>query len=90
MSSESRIIQKVRKNHCYQQQVQILHDLGLSFELHPPTGKGHPFLLIQNPNGGTIRHSVATTPKRRSTGNGAVNLLRRRLLQHGIDVKNIG
>lgn len=85
--SRMRIMAKVRRNHCYQQQVQLLDELGLPYELHPPTGKGHPFLLIQAPTGGTIRHSIATTPKRRNTGDEAARLLRARLEQHGIDTK---
>lgn len=57
MSSKSRLINKVRKNLCYRECARILDEIGLEWELCPPTGKGHPFLAIQT-EAGEIRGKV--------------------------------
>lgn len=67
MSGRSRLIQKVRKNQCFKECTRILEDMGLEWELRPPTGKGHPFLLIRT-EAGEIRQHIATTPATRSAG----------------------
>lgn len=83
--SRMRIITKLRKNTCFQLCTKLLDDLGLEWQVHPPTGKGHPFILIENPNGGDpIKHLVALTPKSYATGPRAVATLRRKLEAEGV------
>lgn len=80
--SRSRIIAKVRKNKCYRDYVRLLDDLGLLHELHPPTGKGHPFMLIhdpQNPDAEPVKFHVACTPRRRVASTYMVTVLRQKL-----------
>lgn len=83
--SRMRITAKLRQNHCYRECVRMLDALGLAYSVHPPTGKGHPFIEVQNPAGGDpIRQHVATTPKTHSTGNRTVTRLRRKLEAAGL------
>lgn len=78
--SRMRITAKLRQNHCYRECVRLLDALGLDYSVHPPTGKGHPFIEVRDPGGGDpIRYHVATTPKTHSTGSKAVSNLRRKL-----------
>ena len=83
--SRMRIITKLRKNTCFQLCTKLLDDLGLTWEVHPPTGKGHPFILIEHPNGGEqIKFLVAATPKSYATGPRSVGNLRRKLESAGL------
>lgn len=82
-----RIEAKVRRNHCYIEMTRILDQHGLRYELHPPAGKGHPFLAIKHPEPGRdpiIQH-VACSPKGFKTGRRALGTLRRKLREAGID-----
>ena len=84
--SRNRITAKLRKNTCFQLCTKLLDDLGLAYEVHPPTGKGHPFILIEHPDPDQdpIRHLVACTPKSYATGPRAVGTLRRKLEAAGL------
>jgi hypothetical protein len=81
--SRQRIIAKLRKNYCYAECARMLDDLGLAYDLHPPTGKGHPFLLIQHPDPeqDAIKQHVATTPHSRSSGRRTIADLRKKLIR---------
>lgn len=83
--SRQRIEAKVRKNWCFQEATRLLDRHGLAWKLYPPTGKGHPYLLIDNPNGGEpIRMHMATTPKSRGTGRATLSGLRHKLIRAGV------
>ena len=83
--SKPRIIAKLRKNHCFQLCTRLLDDIGLAYEVHSPTGKGHPFLLIEHPLGGEqIKFLVAATPKSYATGPRSLASLRRKLEAEGL------
>ena len=83
--SRMRIITKLRKNQCFQLCAKLLDDLGLAYEVHPPTGKGHPFILIEHPHSGEqIKFLVAATPKSYATGPRSVASLRRKLEAAGL------
>ena len=82
--SRNRIIAKLRKNHCFQKTCALLDEMKLRYEVCPPTGKGHPFLLIENPNGEQIRHHMACTPKSYKSGDRAVSELIKKLEAAGL------
>ena len=83
--SRMRIITKLRKNHCFQGVTRLLDSLGLRWEVHSPTGKGHPFLMVEHPHGGEdVRITLASTPAARSTGRSAVRLAKHRLREAGL------
>jgi hypothetical protein len=83
--SRMRISAKLRQNHCYNECAKLLDDLGLRWEINPPTGKGHPFFSITRPDGGEpIIQSVSCTPRSRGTGRTTLAMLRRKLKQAGI------
>ena len=83
--SRNRIIAKLRKNHCFQKTTALLEEMSLRYEVCPPTGKGHPFILIENPNGGDpIRHHMACTPKTYKSGDRAVSELIKKLEAAGL------
>ncbi|MGP9790680.1 hypothetical protein ACTZWY_11975 [Roseinatronobacter sp. NSM] len=81
-----RLIAKVRRNQCYIDCARLLDDLGLPYELHRPTGKGHPFLLVENPNNPSepIKHHVACTPRKYKSRSVSLMMLRRKLTEGGI------
>ena len=84
--SRMRITAKLRKNQCFIEATRMLDELGLHYDVHPPTGKGHPFLLIKHPDPDhdPIKHLVACTPKSYATGPRAVASLRRKLQAAGL------
>ena len=83
--SRQRITAKLRQNHCYRECVRLLEHLGLRYTVHPPTGKGHPYILIKNPNGSEpIKMHFASTPKTFGTGNRTISDLRRKLEAAGL------
>ena len=83
--SKPRIIAKLRRNHCFQQATALLEEMRLRYEVHPPTGKGHPFIEIEHPHGGaSIRMHVACTPKRYKTGDKTLKTLIKKLEDAGL------
>ena len=62
MSSRCRLINKVRKNADYVAVLSWASRNGLSVILEPPTGKGHPKIVITD---GTtmLRRPIACTPR---------------------------
>lgn len=84
--SRMRIEAKLRQNDEYKATARFLDKVGLRFTVHPATGKQHPFILIQMPDGTEFRHSVACTPKGGGNPAGALAYLRRKLREAGYDV----
>ena len=83
--SRMRITAKLRRNECFKRCTQFLDDHRLAYEVCRPTGKGHPFLLVQHPQGGDpIKHLLALTPKSYATGPRSVATLRRKLEAAGL------
>ena len=84
--SRQRITTKLRKNHCFIEAARLLDENGLRYEVHPPTGKGHPFLLIENPDPSQepIKMHIACTPRSRSPGRFTITTLRRKLEAAGL------
>lgn len=81
--SRMRIEAKVRKNADFQAIKRYLNDIGLRFETHRPTGKGHPFIRIDLPGGGTLDQFITCTPRGRSNPDAYVSKLRRALISAG-------
>ena len=86
MGSKSRIGNKLRQNDEFQAIKKFLKAVGFRFTAHPPTGSAHPYILIDLPNGQTLKHSVACTPKGGGNPSGALAYLRRKLREAGFDV----
>lgn len=84
--SRQRIIQKVRKNADYQALARFLEEQGLQWEVLPPTGKGHPFMRISLPDGGTIDYQISCTPMGGCNVKSRVASLRRALIERGVGV----
>lgn len=84
--SRQRIIAKLRKNHCFNEATALLDGLGLHYEVHPPTGKGHPFILIDHPDPAQdqIKMHVACTPRGKSPSRYTITELRRKLEAAGL------
>jgi hypothetical protein len=64
--SKPRLHVKLKQNSEYPAITGFLSKVGFRFELHAPTGKGHPFLRIRLPDGHDLDHYINSTPK----GNG--------------------
>lgn len=79
--SRQRISAKVRTNADYQAIGAMLDGLGLRWSVHPPTGKGHPFLLIESPQEGgePSRYPISCSPRGYSSTAAKVARLRRHL-----------
>lgn len=83
--SRQRITAKVRTNADYQAYASFLDGIGLRFSVHKPTGKGHPFLLIEHPSGGEpLRFTIACTPRGKGSVERKVSHLKRELRKGGI------
>lgn len=57
------LYQKVRKNLDYLTATSYLNQIGAKWSLVPPTGKGHPILLVEH-GGKSIRFPISVTPGR--------------------------
>ena len=82
--SRMRIKAKVRKNADYQAIEEFLNGTGLDWQLHPPTGKGHPYITIDKPGHETMRHTIACTPKGRISAQRSVSSLKRKMQEAGL------
>ena len=83
MGSKQRIGNKLRQNDEYTAICRYLEGKSLTHTAHPPTGHGHPYLLIDLPNGETLRHSVACTPRGGGHPPKALAYLRKKLREAG-------
>lgn len=82
--SRMRILAKVRTNPDYKVLAAYLEKIGLSFEVCPPTGKGHPFLRIDLPHSAEpLVFHISCTPMGRVNGDARVCKLRRALAAAG-------
>lgn len=79
--SKSRMEAKVRKNPDFIACTDYLDQLGLKWEVLPPTGTGHPKLSILLPNGETYKHPIPCTPRQSVNPGVALSKLKRRLLE---------
>jgi len=86
MGSKIRITAKLRQNDEYRAICRYLEGQGLTHTAHPATGSAHPYIIIDLPDGQTLRHSVACTPKGGGNPSGALAYLRRKLREAGYDV----
>ena len=77
MGSKSRLVQKLRQTPHFPAMERYLDGLGLRWSINPPTGSGHPYLLIQMPDGREIKHSVACTPRSSTNPDATLSRLKR-------------
>lgn len=70
-------LRKVRKNPDFQAITRWCEEAGLSWELHSPTGKGHPFLTITD-GAVQIRKTISLTPSPCMNANRAVRSTKRK------------
>lgn len=79
--SRQRILSKLRKQAWFKPTMVLLDELGIDFEIVPPTGRGHPMLKFEaaggqhrvplpgSPSGGSeAEHYIANEIKRRVRG----------------------
>jgi len=85
MGSKCRIVTKLRQNDEYKAITRFLDDHSLKFTTHPPTGTGHPFIVVNLPNGDQMRQSIACTPKGGGYPKRAIGHLRASLREAGYD-----
>lgn len=85
MGSKNRIAQKLRQNDEHRAITRFLDGADLRYTIHPPPGCQHPYLMIALPDGATIKHTVACTPKGGGAPKKALALLRRHLWEVGYD-----
>lgn len=81
--SRMRIAAKIRKNPDYKSIDRFLDQIGFRHEIHPPTGKGHPFLRIDLPDGRQLDFHIACTPAGRCNADARLARLRRHLADSG-------
>lgn len=81
--SRMRIAAKIRKNPDYKSIDRFLDQHGFRHEIHPPTGKGHPFLRIDLPDGRQLDFHIACTPAGRCNADARLARLRRHLADAG-------
>lgn len=81
--SRMRIEAKIRKNADFIALTRFLDCIGFRHDVHPPTGKGHPFLRIDLPDGRQIDFHIACTPAGHCNAGARVTRLRRRLADAG-------
>lgn len=86
MGSKKRIGQKLKQNAEYPAIIKFLGQCGLKSRTMTATGKAHPFLLIELPNGETLQHSLACTPRGGGCPARAASHLRRSLAKAGYSV----
>jgi hypothetical protein len=84
--SKPRLATKLRQNAEYPAITDFLDKIGFRHELHGPTGKGHPFLRIDLPDGRSIDHYINSTPKANGNPRAAMGKLRRALRDAGYDI----
>lgn len=81
--SRMRILAKVRNNPDYIALARFLDSIGFRYVVHPPTGKGHPFLRISLPHGVDLDHYITCTPKGHINSDARVARLKRALASAG-------
>lgn len=86
MGSKKRIGQKLKQNAEYPAILKFLKQCGLKSRTMTATGKAHPFLLIELPDGTELQHSVACTPRGGGCPARGVSHLRRTLAKAGFNV----
>jgi|GEM_PF-2959919 len=84
--SKPRLHIKLSKNAEYPAITGYLEKVGFCFELHNPTGKGHPFIRIKLPDGRDLDHFINSTPKASGNPRAALGKLRRALKGVGYDL----
>lgn len=83
--SRQRIGAKVRTNSDFKAMTAYLDSIGLRWRVAPPTGKGHPSLLIDIPGADEpMRYPIACTPKSSIPAAAKVGMLRKALRQAGV------
>lgn len=83
--SRFRLVARLRTNADFKALSAFLDGLGLAWSIERPTGKGHPALLIELPNGELLRHTVTCTPRGGGNPLGAIAYLRRAMRAAGYD-----
>ncbi len=81
--SRNRMAERVRKNDDFVEIKRYLTDRNLPFEVLPPTGKGHPILLVFLPWGETVRTTITCTPRGSGNKGLARSQIRATLSKHG-------
>ena len=75
------MVQKVRTNAEYQAITRHLDEVGLSYSVEPPTGKGHPALAITLTDGRVVHYTIACTPRGRLNAKSRVAQIKRFLAE---------
>lgn len=83
MGSKQRIGNRLRQNADFNAIKNWLNAADLPFTVHPPTGKGHPYIIITMHDGTEFRHIVACSPRAGGHQAGAISHLRRKLREAG-------
>lgn len=81
--SRMRIIAKIRKNPDYKAIARYLEQIGLTWEVCPPTGHGHPFIRILMPDRTHLDFTIACTPSGGCNADARVAYLKRCMAAHG-------
>lgn len=82
--SRMKLATKLRQNAEYPAVTSLLDELGLEFDLFPPTGKGHPFLQITIPGREPLIFHVNCTPRASGNKRAVLGRLRRELRAAGV------
>lgn len=77
--SRFRLSAKLRKNEDFKAITSWLDGQGLEWRVVPPSGKGHPGIEIDLPDGETITHQITCTPRGGGNARAALAYLRRTL-----------
>jgi hypothetical protein len=84
--SRDRITAKVRTNADFKAMTSWLDSQRLQWSVHAPTGKGHPYLMVERPKGGEpVKHSIACTPRQSVAAAAKVASLKRTLRAAGFE-----
>lgn len=81
--SKNRILAKVRTNDDYSAIADYLKSIGFHHTVHPPRGKGHPFIRIKLPHGPEVEMNIACTPRGGGHKAGAISAVKGFLAKHG-------